>query len=142
MSDDRVIKGYFLRVSDEGVQFKGYITEFTDTLEYLQDYVGGYIDIVSLNSDIDLVINDEGKIHQLPTNRARIGGNGRVADFICGNILCLRHDSDGNFESILESDIPKIEKSLLPLMSVNIVDNNIIYTMINADVLPEYDSEQ
>ena len=37
MSDDRIIKGYFLRVSDEGVQFKGYITEFTDTLEYLQD---------------------------------------------------------------------------------------------------------
>ena len=66
---DKVIKGYFLRVSDEGVQFKGYMAEFVDTLEYLQGYVGGYIDVVRLNDEIDLVINDEGKIHDLPTNR-------------------------------------------------------------------------
>lgn len=66
---DKVIKGYFLRVSDEGVQFKGYMAEFVDILENLQGYVGGYIDVVRLNDEIDLVINDEGKIHDLPTNR-------------------------------------------------------------------------
>ena len=33
---ERLIKGYFLRVSDEGIQFKGYMAEFVDTLEYLQ----------------------------------------------------------------------------------------------------------
>lgn len=58
---DKVIKGYFLRVSDEGVQFKGYMAEFTDTLKYLQGYVGGYIDVLSLNDEIDLVINVKGR---------------------------------------------------------------------------------
>ena len=139
---ERVIKGYFLRVSDEGMQFKGYIAEFVDTLEYLQEYVDGYIDVLSLNDEIDLVINDEGKIHNLPTNRACIGDNGGVYDFICGNIICLRHDSDGNFDSILESDIPLIEKKLIPLMSVDTVEDRIIYTMINARVLPEYEEER
>ena len=79
---ERVIKGYFLRVSDEGMQFKGYMAEFVDTLEYLQEYVDGYIDVLSLNDEIDLVINDEGKIHNLPTNRACIGDNGGVYDYI------------------------------------------------------------
>lgn len=111
---ERVIKGYFLRVSDEGMQFKGYMAEFVDTLEYLQEYVDGYIDVLSLNDEIDLVINDEGKIH----------------------------NSDGNFDSILESDIPLIEKKLIPLMSVDTVEDRIIYTMINVRVLPEYDGEQ
>ncbi len=139
---DRIIKGYFLRVSDEGMQFKGYMADFEDELKYLQEYVGGYIDVVSLNDEIDLVINDEGKMHNLPTNRACIGDNGGVSDFICGNILCLRHDSDGNFESILESDIAVVEKKLIPLMSVDTAGDNIIYTMINADILPEYEGER
>jgi len=30
---ERVIKGYFLRVSDEGMQFKGDMAEFVDTVE-------------------------------------------------------------------------------------------------------------
>ena len=91
---------------------------------------------------IDFFINDDVKIHNLPTNRACIGDNGGVYDFICGNIICLRHDSDGNFDSILESDIPLIEKKLIPLMSVDTVEDRIIYTMINARVLPEYEGER
>ena len=138
---DKVIKGYFLRVSDEGVQFKGYVTEFTDTLEYLQGYVGGYIDVLSLNDEIDLVINDEGKIHNLPTNRACIGDNGEIYDFICGNILSVRHRDDES-DSILESDIAVIEKKLIPLMSVDMFEDRTIYTMTNADFLPEYEGER
>lgn len=65
---------------------------------------GGYIDMVRLNNDIDLVINDEGKIHNLHTNGTCINDNGRVADYICGNILCVRHHDD-EFDFILESDI-------------------------------------
>lgn len=139
--NDKVIKGYFLRVSDEGVQFKGYVTEFEDTLEYLQGYVGGYIDVVRLNDEIDLVINDEGKIHNLPINRACIDDNGEVYDFICGNILCVRHHDD-EFDSILESDIAVIEKSLVPLLSVSRIEGRNVFVMTGADALPEYDGER
>ena len=54
----------------------------------------------------------------------------------------LRVYSDGNFESILESDIPLIEKKQIPLMSVDTVEDRIIYTMINVRVLPEYERER
>lgn len=138
---DKVIKGYFLRVSDEGVQFKGYMTEFVDTLEYLQGYVGGYIDVLNLNDEIDLVINDEGKINNLPTNRACIDDNGEVYDFICGNILCVRH-CDDEFDSILESDIAVIEKSLVPLLSVSRIEGRNVFVMTGADILPEYEGER
>ena len=117
------------------------MAEFVDTLEYLQEYVGGYIDVVRLNDEIDLVINDEGKIHDLPTNRACIGDNGGVYDFICGNILCVRHRDD-EFDSILESEIAGIEKKLIPLISVDMFEDRTIYTMTNADFLPEYEGER
>lgn len=138
---DKVIKGYFLRVSDEGIQFKGYMAEFADTLEYLQGYVGGYIDVLSLNDEIDLVINDEGKINNLPTNRACVCEGGTITDFICGNILCVRH-CDDEFDSILESDIAVIEKSLVPLLSVSRIEGRNVFVMTGADALPEYDGER
>ena len=137
MSDKR-INGYFLRVSEKDGHFKGYIAEFEDTLKYLQDYVGGYIDVVSLNNDIDLVINDEGKIKGLPINRTIRNNVGEIVDFICGNILCLRHDDEGNFDSILESDIPEIEKRLMPLLSVSADEDRIVFVTTIADILPEY----
>ena len=37
------------------------------TLEELQSFVGGYIEIVSLN-DMFLVVNEEGKLNNLPVN--------------------------------------------------------------------------
>ena len=115
---DRIINGYFLRVSEEGVSYRGYVKEFKDSLDVLQEYVGGYIDVVALDYRIDLVINDEGKIKNLPANRAWTDGNGRVYDIIHGNILCVRHDGDGEFISIEKEDIPIIEKALIPLKGV------------------------
>lgn len=86
-------------------------------------------------------VNDEGKIHDLPANRACIGDNGEVYDFICGNILCVRHRDD-EFDSILESDIAVIEKKLIPLLSVDMLEDRTIYTMTNAGFLSEYKGER
>ena len=42
-----------------------------DTLEEMQNLVGGYIEEYSpFDDDISIVCNDEGKIHELPLNRA------------------------------------------------------------------------
>lgn len=137
MSSKR-IKGYFLRVGEESEHFKGYTAEFEDTLEYLQKYVGGYMDVIAMDNGVDLVINDEGKIQSLPLNRAIRTDTGEIADFICGNILCVRHDEEGEFISILEEDIPEIEKRLIPLLSVGAVEDRTVFVLTNADTLPEY----
>lgn len=63
------------------------------TLEELQEYVGGYIEIVRLNNESVMVINEEGKTNGLPINpiatqmyQACTGIN----DVIVGNALeCL-----------------------------------------------------
>ena len=39
------------------------------TLKNLQKIVGGYIEILQLDYNTDLVCNDEGKINRLPLNR-------------------------------------------------------------------------
>lgn len=134
--NDRCINGYFLRVSEEGVPYRGYVKEFGDSLEFLQEYVGGGIDVVALDHGIDLVINDEGKIRELPMNRAWTDGSGRVYDIIHGNILCVRHDG-GEFISIENEDIPIIEKTLIPVISLKGSPFDI-KVLTDMALLPEY----
>ena len=52
-----------------------------NTLEAMQEAVGGYIDIVGLDDNVCILLNDEGKLIGLEGNR-RIG-----SDIIVGNFL-------------------------------------------------------
>lgn len=135
------IKAYFMRVDKEsGKPFKGYMGEIEDTLEAEQLYVGfgrkKYIDVLAITDEIDIVFSDEGKLLKYPLNRAVVR-EGRVSDIIAGNILCVRHDNEGAFTSILESDIEVIEKILQPIL---FVAGNVVST-INSDFLPEWSEE-
>lgn len=43
--------------------------EWTDnTLEALQNIVGGYIEVIALASDLAIICNEEGRIYGLPLN--------------------------------------------------------------------------
>lgn len=63
-------------------------TDFT--LEEMQGYVGGYIEIVGLNDGRLLVVNEEGKLDGLPINRGATAiweaNHGRT-DIIVGDAL-------------------------------------------------------
>lgn len=63
-------------------------------LEELQDYIGGYIEIVRLNGDEIMVIDEEGKLKNLPFN---VGAtlvfnerSGIMDDIIVGNALVCK----------------------------------------------------
>lgn len=104
------MKVYFLRtgsIEGKAVSYRGYLGEIENTLEAKQKYVGGLIQCVSLSPEIDLILNDEGKLMGLPLNRFWVM-DGEVVDIIVGNVLCCRHDDKGNFEDIMEEDIPLI----------------------------------
>lgn len=119
MGKDRVT-AYFLRVSEDGEAiYEGYLGEIENTLEAGQRYVnfgraGGLIQAVSLTDGIDVICNDEGKIKQFPPNRLWFY-KGELADIFCGNILCVRHNGEGEFISIRKEDIPAIEGCLKPV---------------------------
>ena len=48
---------------------ESYQIKIEHTLKNLQKIVGGYIEILQLDYNTDLVCNDEGKIYRLPLNR-------------------------------------------------------------------------
>lgn len=64
------------------------------TLEELQTFVGGYIQILYINNGWLMVVNEEGKLHGLPINRtATLLYNQYLvfgSDFICGDVLICR----------------------------------------------------
>ena len=82
----------------------------------------GLIAVVSITDEIDVICNDEGKLRNFPINRFLISDDGVVLDMLVGNIMCVRHNSEGEFTSIKEDDIPIIESHLIPLMPDKMVD--------------------
>lgn len=125
-----MIDAYFLRCDQER-QYRGYVGQIENTLKAKQSYVGGLIQAVSLTPEIIVICNDEGKIQQLPPNRAWVESSG-VVDFFAGNILCVRHSGD-EFASILPKDIAEIERRLIPLKSVFKVQDHIVFTTYPAE---------
>jgi hypothetical protein len=116
------IQAYLLRVNKlSGVVYKGYLAEVDNTLEAEQRYVNydephGLITVLSITDEIDVIANDEGKLKNYPINRFVVDDMGGVYDMLVGNLMCVRHNSEGEFTSIKEDDIPIIESHLIPLM--------------------------
>lgn len=113
------IKAYFMRVG-----YKGYFGSLQNTLEAKQKYVGGLIQVVTLNGVVDIICNEEGKVMGLPVNRAILDEDGKPVDILVGDIVAVRHDEEGNFTDIHEEDIQIIRKYLRPvyLTEVTVVE--------------------
>lgn len=122
------IQAYLLRVDKlSGVVYKGYLSEVENSLEAEQRYVNydephGLITVLSITDEIDVIANDEGKLKNYPINRFVVDDMGGVYDMLVGNLMCVRHNSDGEFTSIKEEDIPIIESHLIPLMPDKMID--------------------
>ena len=130
---EKRIKTFAMRC-EEGKVYKGRIEEIENSLEAKQKFVDGHIQVVGLTDDIDLVLNDEGKLDSLPLNRVWLGKDGNILDILVGNVLACRSDNEGDFTSILESDIPVILERLPAVIAV--LGKNVFVR--NEEDLPEY----
>lgn len=66
-----------------------------DSLESLQNEVGGYIETTyPFSESVCIICNEEGKIRGLPLNRALMDKNGEVLDIIAGTFLIVGVRSD------------------------------------------------
>ena len=65
-------------------------------LEEMQTLVGGYIQAVPLSDTepVIAVLNEEGKLLDLPYNRALTDGNGIPYDIICGTFFVAGSDGE------------------------------------------------
>ena len=75
-----------------------------NTLQAMQEAVGGLIDIVDLNDDACILLNDEGKLAGLEGNR-RIGD-----DVIVGNFYVCGSNEDGELASLNEAEMEKYKE--------------------------------
>ena len=80
-----------------------YIKSIEHTLENLQKIVGGLVEFVELDEDVDLVCNEEGKILRLEMNRFIPN------DIICGTFFLAGH-KNGETISLTNEQIKKYKK--------------------------------
>lgn len=108
------INAYILRVSEKGVQYKGYMTQIDNTLKAKQDIVGGLIEVIHIADGVMGIVDEEGKLKMKPINRLWVSSEGEPRDVLVGDIICLRFDGD-EFASIDEADIETVERFLIPI---------------------------
>ena len=83
------------------------VQEFPDTLEAMQEIVGGYIQAVyPFPEPVAVVCNEEGKMLDLPFNRPLMDENGRPYDILCGTFFIAGADGE-HFVSLTEEQIAK-----------------------------------
>lgn len=93
--------------------------EIENTLEALQEVVGGYIEIPYLSevfaeNDIDIIINDEGKfIEGLKAEIAIVKeGANEVLDVVMGNCIFASHNDEGDTVSLTDEQIAIVQNEL------------------------------
>lgn len=77
-----------------------YVEEIENTLEEKQKIVGGLIEFIELEDNIDLICNDEGKLNNLQMNR--IIKN----DVVCGTFI-IAGQKNGDSISLTDKQIRK-----------------------------------
>lgn len=97
------IKGLLVKVNE-----KPKIIEFDESLHALQNLVHGNIEFMNMiEEDVDLVVNEEGKINGMPINRFLLY-DGKLIDVIMGDFVIVGVDNEtGETISIPEDKILK-----------------------------------
>ena len=83
----------------------GHVSYISDTLENLQRTVGGYIETVTIASDMAIICNEEGKILGMPLNRS-VRMEGQIVDIIAGTFF-ICDCSGSNFGSLSQEQQQK-----------------------------------
>lgn len=76
--------------------------EIEDTLEAMQEIVGGYIEeYMPFEDEVAIVCNEEGKVNGLPLNRAVYGKDKEILDIIAGKFfIAYAPAEEENFQNM------------------------------------------
>lgn len=107
--------------------------EIENTLEELQNIVGGYIEIPMMSKkfyecDIDMIINEEGKLIEDMNPEIAVvkRSTGDLLDVVMGNIIFASHDTEGNTIALNEEQIDIVKKELSSKAFLNNSNENEI----------------
>lgn len=79
-----------------------------DDLNGSRELVGGYLELLRVDDDIDLWLNEEGKLMELNGNFNLVVQGKRVIDVVVGDVFFASHDNEGNTTSLNDEQIERI----------------------------------
>lgn len=82
------------------------------TLADSKRLVGGYIECLRVTEEIDLWLNEEGKLDDLEPNFGLVRGD-QILDIIVGDVFFASHDSEGETISITEEQIAHVKERFI-----------------------------
>lgn len=117
-------KVFALSVNEDGGFVFGDETHEVISLEFLQSFVGGWVQVVPLAgslSGLSMWLNEEGKFSDLPVNELATAiwedSYGKT-DFIVGNVLITGGENyDGEIESLTSEQTDTIMEVILKSMA-------------------------
>lgn len=94
--------------------------ESLGTLKRFQGYVGGLVECVGLGTmtgdpsldDIDLILNEEGKVQGLVPSLLLINRNGEFVDIIAGNAIFCGVNEEGDWVGLEEERVEALIASI------------------------------
>lgn len=99
----------FIRVLRIDTARRIYWDDLPNTLEALQQAVGGYIEVVPLTEQLCVICNEEGKLLGLPPVAAMPARR----DVLCGPLIICRTTQDGEFTDAEEDDLYTVGEHLV-----------------------------
>ena len=82
------------------------VIEFAEGYRQLQKLVEGPFEMPGIFGDVDVIVNEEGKLNGSLPNRM-LTVDGRIADILFGNIVITDSDEEGRTVSLSEEKIRK-----------------------------------
>lgn len=118
---------------------------FEDTLEYLQNLVGGYIEHFVIdeelnNQHIDMWINEDGKMQKLKPTFA-LEYDGKLIDIIVGNCVFTKYDDEGNTLGLTIQETQIVSNWLASLPVGTLIDKNgksVHVLVVGRGVAPQH----
>ncbi|MBR2522996.1 MAG: DUF3846 domain-containing protein [Clostridiales bacterium] len=82
------------------------VMKIPNELKSFQHLVGGFVEVVGADEGVDFICNGEGKVFDMPLNRALFDDEGVIYDIIAGPlIICGADEDNGVFISLSEEQI-------------------------------------
>lgn len=73
--------------------------EINNDYRTIKGLIGGLIECPPIFSDVEIIIDEEGKLKQLPLNRI-LTNQGRIVDMLVGPIIIASYDEEGEMTSL------------------------------------------
>lgn len=128
----------YLMLTTEGEFIELNEEDYDSTYDMLHTCVDGRIECVSwlpisFKRNIDIWLNEEGKIIDLEPSLVILNDDRTIADMFMGNIVFARNDEEGNTIPLNEEDFDYIKKEIFSLnICVNDLDENVDIFQIPA----------